>query len=109
MEIKIYWKNDETKNLVSKVTNCLEELWLNEFIKLEKTIDDNLKNELSITKEPALIIIEESIDFKDVIFEWMVPEEDEIKSMLVSIIGWWDSAWCAPTSCWWCPSESVCG
>jgi len=28
-----------------------------------------LKNELNITKEPALIVEEESIDFRDTIFE----------------------------------------
>jgi hypothetical protein len=36
---------------------------------VEVTEDESLKNELSITKTPALIIEEEAIDFKDTIFE----------------------------------------
>jgi hypothetical protein len=43
-----------------------------------------------------------------VIFEGLTPSEEEIKSMLVSII-WWD-AWdsCAPSSCSSCGSASIC-
>jgi hypothetical protein len=47
----------------------LEELGLVDFIKVEVTQDEALKNELNITKEPALIVEEEAIDFKDTIFE----------------------------------------
>lgn len=50
------------------------------------TLDENLKQELNISKQPALIIEEDSIGFKDSIFEGMVPEVDEIKSMLISIV-----------------------
>ncbi len=107
MEIKIYWNNKDSEKLFNIVNLSLEELWLSDFIKLEKTTNEELKNELKITKEPALIIIEESIDFKDIIFEWMVPEENEIKSMLVSII-WWTEDSCAPSSCSSCWSASVC-
>jgi len=32
-------------------------------------MDKSLKKELDIKKEPALIVIEDSIDFKDTIFE----------------------------------------
>jgi len=41
---------------------------------------------MNIKEEPALIIEEGSIDFKDVIFEGQTPPEEEIKPMLVSII-----------------------
>jgi len=103
MEIKIYWKNKETKELMKKVEYTLEELWLNDFIKVEETIDKSLQKELDIKKEPALIVIEDSIDFKDTIFEWIVPDDEELKSMFISIIWWWDmSVWCAPTDCWSC-------
>jgi len=57
-----------------------------DFIELGDSSDESLKKELSITQEPALIIEEESIDFKDMIFEGMIPEEEELKSMFVSII-----------------------
>ena len=105
MKIKIFWTEDNTKELFSKVKTGIDDLWLTDFIVLEETVDEWLKNELNITKEPALIIEEESIEFKDVIFEWIVPEEEEIKSMLVSII-WWESEWwCAPG---WCGSWCSC-
>jgi len=106
MKIKIFWTSDNTKDLFKKVKSGIDDLWLTDFIVLEETTDESIKKELNITKEPALIIEEESIEFKDVIFEWIVPEEEEIKSMLISII-WWDSAWwgCAP---WWCGSWCSC-
>lgn len=103
MEIKIYWKNENTKELLKKVQASLDELWLIDFIKVETTTDKLLKEELKIKKEPALIVIEESIDFKDTIFEWIIPEDEELKSMFISIIGWWDMwIWCSPSDCWTC-------
>ena len=108
MKIIIFWTKEKRKNLVNKINLSLEELWLSDFIKIEETYKEEIKKEMSIKEEPALIIEEESIDFKDVIFEWQTPSEEEIKSMLVSIIWWddWDS--CAPSSCSSCWSASVC-
>jgi len=40
-----------------------------DFIKLEQTHDESFKAEFDIKQEPALIIEEESIDFRDMIFE----------------------------------------
>lgn len=106
MDVKIFWKWDEGQKLLSKVNNILEELWLSDFIKVEATDDTKLKEELKIEKEPALIVVEESIDFKDTIFEWIVPEDEELRSMFISIIGggwsWWG---CAPE---WCGSWCSC-
>lgn len=110
MKIIIYWKEAESKDLHNKVKSSLEELWLNEFISLEESKDESIKKEFSIKKEPALIIEEEEIEFKDLIFEWVIPSEDEIKSMLVSIIGW-DWWWCGDScgsSGWWCWSWCSC-
>lgn len=111
MIIKIYWSNNQATELLQKVNFSIEELWLSDFVTAEQTQDEDLKNELSISKEPALIIIEESIDFKDMIFEWIVPDTEELKSMFISIVwGWSDwescsSGWC---STWWC-SSGWCG
>jgi len=58
-----------------------------DFVNVESTIDGEMKTELSITAESALVIEEESISFKDMIFEGMVPEAEELKSMFISIIG----------------------
>ena len=106
MKVKIYWTEENTKVLLDKVNISLWELWLTDFIKVEVTQDEKLKNELNITKEPALIVIEESIDFKDTIFDWIIPEDEEIKSMFISIIWgweWWGG--CAPE---WCGSGCSC-
>lgn len=110
MKIKIFWEKENTTELLNKVKSSLDELWLVDFIQLEETNDNSLKEELNITKQPALIIEEESIDFKDTIFEWIVPSEDEIKSMLISIIGWWDTGgWCGKKDeSGWCGSGCSC-
>lgn len=103
MKVKIYWNNDDTKNLLEKVNFAIDELWLNDFINVEVTFDETLKNILNISKEPALIIEEESIDFKDIIFEWIIPEIDELKSMFISIIWWEWTWWCNSWNCHvWC-------
>jgi len=104
MKIKIYWDNELSTELLQKVNFSIDELGLNDFITVETTIDETLKNDLWITMQPALIIEEESIDFKDMIFEWIVPEIDELKSMFISIIwGWEWSSWCSPWGCSsWC-------
>ena len=106
MKIKIFGRKEDTAELLQKVSNILEELWLNEFIQVEATDNPEFKNELNITKEPALVIEEESIRFKDVIFEWMIPPDEELKSMFISIIGWGESeGGCAPG---WCGSWCSC-
>ena len=104
MKVKIYWQWDESQELLNKVNNSLEDLWLSDFMEVEVTLDENLKNELSISKEPALIIEEEAIDFKDTIVEWIIPSDEEIKSMFISIIWWWDEwgSWCSSGWCGTC-------
>lgn len=87
MNIKIFGSLENTTALLEKVDKSLEELGLVDFIKVEVTQDIALKEELQIVKEPALIVVEESIDFKDTIFEGIIPEDEEIKAMFISIIG----------------------
>ena len=72
MKVKIYWEWAEAQELLNKVNNSLEDLWLSDFMEVEVTMDEELKNSLSISKTPALIIEEEAIDFRDTIFEWIV-------------------------------------
>lgn len=87
MKVKLYGTEENTAPLLTLIQQNLEELGLVDFIQVEVTQDTALKDEMKITEEPALIIEEESIDFKDVIFQGMVPSSDEIKSMFISIIG----------------------
>ena len=105
MKIKIYGTDEKTTELMSKVQASLDELGLKDFIKLEQTDDASLKTEFDIKQEPALIIEEESIDFRDMIFEGIVPNDEELKSMFVSIIGWESGGWsCGPWGCGDCSS-----
>lgn len=106
MKIIIYGTNEDTNTLLEKVNFAIDELWLNDFIQSEISTDDTIKQELQITQEPALIIEEESIEFKDMIFEWMIPEIDELKSMFISIVGGWE--WWGSCSTGWCDTGS-CG
>ncbi|ATU05458.1 hypothetical protein BKN14_03320 [Candidatus Gracilibacteria bacterium HOT-871] len=104
MKVKIYGQGDESQELLNKVNNSLEDLGLSDFMEVEVTLDENLKNELSISKEPALIIEEEAIDFKDTIFEGIIPSDEEIKSMFISIIGGGDEggSGCSSGGCGTC-------
>lgn len=104
MKVKIYGKWKESSELMSKTKIILDELWLIDFIEVEATEDETLKNTLKITKEPALIIEEESIDFQDMIFEWMIPSDEELKSMFMSII-WGESG----ESCGSKEADGSCG
>lgn len=108
MKVIIYWNNTEAEELTTKVRWVIEELWLTDFVKIENTSDETIKNELSITKDSALIIEEESIDFKDMIFEGLIPENEELHSMFISIIWGWtagggcgskDETWSCGTGC----------
>jgi hypothetical protein len=87
MIIKLVGSGAELESLRESVVRALSELALEDAVKLETTDDAAYKMELGITENPALCIEEESIDFRDMIFQWEVPEYDEIKSMFVSILG----------------------
>ncbi len=94
MKIKLFGTEENTNELNTKVLAVLEELGLSDFIKVETTQDEALKLELNITKEPALVIEEEAIDFQDTIFEGIIPENEELKSMFISIIWWGEGGSC---------------
>lgn len=103
MKVILFWEWQDLNNLKEIVSNSLQDLWLDDFIEVTESNDDKLKQELSIKETPALIIEEESIEFKDMIFEWQIPPVDEIKSMFISIIGWSSDSSCSPLKCSsWC-------
>lgn len=87
MKVYVYGSSQEAELLHKNIAQVLEDLGLSDFVELEKTQDETLKNELHITQESACIIEEESINFKDMIFEGLIPEHEEIKAMFLSIIG----------------------
>lgn len=111
MKVKIIWNTEDATKLFNRVQNSLEELGLVDFIEKEKIEDENeiksLQAEVELTKFPALMIEEEAIEFKDIIFEGMVPEKQEITQMFVSIVGWSSNG--GGCSSWSCGSCSVDG
>lgn len=108
MKVKIFGSNPDTDTLFQTVKMSLEELWLSDFVEIEKTSDEELKNSLKISKEPALVIEEESIDFRDTIFEWMIPPQEELKSMFISIVWGSDGGGCG-TGCGTDDEWASCG
>jgi hypothetical protein len=88
MIIKLVGSGSELDTLAALVEKSLNELALSDAVRIETTDDTAYKMELGITENPALCIEEESIEFRDMIFQWEIPEYDEIKSMFISIL--WD-------------------
>ena len=107
MKVIIYGKWPETEKLIQNTKKVFENLWLDKNL-LEVTNDDNIQKELWIQKQPAFILYDGDIDFKDIFFEWEVPSENEIEMFLSNILwAWWDM-FCAPSSCGSCAVSSVC-
>lgn len=87
MIIQIVGSGDKLQELHTLITRALGELSLDDAVQVQTTDDASYKMELGITENPALAIEEESIDYKDMIFQGEIPEYDEIKSMFISILG----------------------
>ncbi len=87
MIIKLVGSGEPLNELQNLIARALGELSLDDAVQIESTDDAAYKMELGITENPALAIEEESIDYKDMIFQGEVPEYDEIKSMFISILG----------------------
>ena len=87
MLIKLVGEGQDLTKLQDLVNASLAEMGLTDLVTLETTDDPAYKMELGITQNPALCIEETSIDFRDMIFEGIVPEKAELDSMFVSILG----------------------
>lgn len=105
MIIHLIGSGDEINTLETLVNKSLSELALDDAVKVKISNDEALKMELGVTQNPALAIEEESIDFKDMIFQGEVPEYDEIKSMFISILGDEDDGM---GGCWSCGTGGGC-
>lgn len=69
MLIKLVGSGTEIAELATLVNKALTELALDDSVKVETTDDATYKMDLGITENPALAIEEESIDFRDMIFQ----------------------------------------
>lgn len=105
MEIKIIWKTEESKKLENLTKEVIKDLELDEFLTISnQELEEETKKTLNITKSPAFVIIEPEIDFEDLIFEWFIPEKEDLKNMILWLIWFWWISWC-----WWaCSSCSGC-
>ncbi|HRI35744.1 MAG TPA: hypothetical protein PK765_01405, partial [bacterium] len=87
MLIRLVGSGESLDRLTSLVSESLEDLGLAEVVRVEATDDEAYKTELGVTKTPALCIEEESIDFKDMVFEGFIPDKAELSSMFLAIVG----------------------
>jgi len=102
MKIVIYWNNENATKLLDLTKESLDWIGLSEFISIETNDTNEYKEELWIKSDNAFCVEEDSIDFKDVIFEWQVPSKEELDSLLISLIGW-ESHWgCSEDWCSGC-------
>ena len=104
MIISLVGEGTSLSDLEVLVNKALSELSLSDAVTVKLSNDSAYNMELGITEFPALCIEEESIEFRDMIFQWEVPEYDEIKSMFISIL-WDDNAHSEWGSC----STGGCG
>ena len=104
MKIVIFWENENSSKLFEMTQESLESIGLSDFVILEKNISEDYKNEIWIKSDYAFCVEEDSIDFKDIIFEGQLPSKEEINSLLVSLIGWENSSWCPSDWCHSCSS-----
>ncbi len=90
MLIKLIWNGKPLEDLKILVSWALTDLGFTDVVKVETSDDAAYKLELGITLNPALCIEEDTIEFKDMIFEGILPEQEEIKSMFLSILWGWE-------------------
>lgn len=105
MIIQLIGSGEPLQDLHTLVEKALKELMLDDAVSVNLSDDAAMKLELGITENPAFAIEEESINFRDMIFQGEIPEYEEIKSMFISIL-WDDDEWM--NGCWSCSSAGGC-
>ena len=98
MLIRLTWSANNTKKLYENVQQSLDHLGLLGTVDVEIFDDTSYKEDLGIIEDPALCIEEESIEFRDMIFEGVIPEIEELNTMFLSIFWAPEWEWCA-TGC----------
>lgn len=104
MLIKLVGSGEKLQQLKDLVVLSLQTLGFSDVVKMEESDDAAYKLELGITQNPALCIEEETIEFKDMIFEGIIPEKADIDAMFLSIFGGgeMDGASCGTGGCGSC-------
>lgn len=103
MLIRIVGTSPDAETLLSRVQASLEELGLLSHATVEIYDTPEYREQMKITSLPALCIEEESINFRDMIFEWVIPEHSELTSLFISLFGGEEKKWgcgtCTTGSC----------
>lgn len=73
--------------LLSRVQASLEELGLLSHTTVELYDTPEYREEMKIVEPIALCIEEESINFRDMIFEGVIPEQSELTNLFISLFG----------------------
>lgn len=87
MLIRIVGTSPDSDTLLSRVQASLEELGLLSHAEVELYDTPEYREQMKITNLPALCIEESSINFRDMIFEGVIPEQSELTSLFVSLFG----------------------
>ena len=87
MLIRIVGTSPDTDTLFSRVQASLEELGLLSHTSVEIYDTPEYREAMKITTLPALCIEESSINFRDMIFEGVIPEQSELVSLFLSLFG----------------------
>lgn len=87
MKIVLYGHGDRLAELTQLVNESITRLKFGELTSVSTTNDEAYAQALGITQNPALCVEEESIDFKDMIFEGIIPDHSELDAMFQSILG----------------------
>jgi methyl coenzyme M reductase subunit C len=102
MEIKIIWDWKDVEKLNKITIEVIKELELEDFLKANiLNLEEETKQLLNITKQPAFVICEPEIDFEDLIFEWFIPEKEDLKNMILGLVWFWWNSSCS-WNCSWC-------
>lgn len=87
MLIRVVGTSPDADTLLSRVQASLEELGLLSHATVEIYDTPEYRELMKIQNLPALCIEEESINFRDMIFEGVIPEQSEIASLFISLFG----------------------
>ena len=87
MIIRIVGTSPDADILLSRVQASLEELGLLSHTTVEIYDTPEYREQMKITNFPALCIEESSINFRDMIFEGVIPEHSELSNLFISLFG----------------------
>lgn len=87
MLLRIVGPSPDADELLKRVQVSLEELGLLSHTKVEIHDTPAYRKTMKIKNLPALCIEESEIDFSDMLFEGLIPEQEELTNLFISLFG----------------------